>query len=134
VIDPAVDQAITSWSKLAGGARRVLQRLLAIGGNRLELFEVELHEARDGFLRAICLVLGVAAFGFLAVIALTAAVVVSLWQTSPVVVLLVVTVIYGGVALCLYSRLRTHHRKWKAFPESLDQLRKDRDSLEKMLS
>ena len=130
-----MDEGITGSSKkLAGGARELIQRLLAVVGNRLELFEVELHEARDDFLRAMCLLLGAVAFGFLAIIALTVALVVSLWETSPVVMLLALTVIYGGIACGLYWRVRIHHRGWKAFPGSLEQLRKDRASLEKTLS
>ena len=98
-----MDEGITGSSKkLAGGARELIQRLLAVVGNRLELFEVELHEARDDFLRAMCLLLGAVAFGFLAIIALTVALVVSLWETSPVVMLLALTVIYGGIACGLY--------------------------------
>ena len=69
---------------------------MTIGENRLELLTVEVQEERERLLHAFLLALGVAAFGLLAGITLTAAIVVLLWAWSPVAVLLTLTGLYGA--------------------------------------
>ena len=64
---------------------------MTIGENRLELLAVEVQEERERLLHAFLLALGVAAFGLLAGLTLTAAIVVLLWAWSPVAVLLILT-------------------------------------------
>ena len=95
---------------------------------------VEVQEERVRLLHAILLALGVAAFGLLAAIALTAALVVLLWPYSPSAVLLTLTGLYGVAAVCLYRRLTGLLRDWKTLSGTLDQLRKDRTCLEKRLT
>ena len=51
---------------LEASPKRIAQRLLTIGENRLELFLVEVQEERERLLHAVLLLLGVAVFGFLA--------------------------------------------------------------------
>jgi uncharacterized membrane protein YqjE len=111
-----------------------VQRLLTIGENRLELLTVEVQEERERLLHAFLLALGVAAFGLLAGLALTAAVVVGLWAWSHVAVLLALTCLYGAAGICLYRRLAGLLRDWQTLSASLDQLRKDRACLEKNLA
>jgi len=115
-----------AWKLLAG-------RLLAIGENRLELLSVELQEERERLLRALLLALGVVAFGLLAAMTLTAAIVVKWWHSSPLAVLLSLTFLYGAAGAFLYWRLAGLLRDWQTLPASLDQLRKDRACLEKIL-
>jgi uncharacterized membrane protein YqjE len=115
-----------AWKQLAG-------RLLAIGENRLELLSVELQEERERLLRALLLALGVVAFGLLAAMTLTAAIVVKWWHSSPVAVLLSLAFLYGAAGAFLYWRLAGLLRDWQTLPASLDQLRKDRACLEKIL-
>ena len=80
---------IPSWNRhrqlgqLAATSKRFARRLLTIGENRLELLMVEVQEERERLLHAILLALGVAAFGLLAGITLTAAIVIWLWAYSP---------------------------------------------------
>jgi hypothetical protein len=64
---------------------------------------------------------------------LTIAIVVVLWQFSPVAVLLTLSAIYAAVAGWLYRRFLALQRDWRTFPETIDQLRKDRVCLEKSL-
>jgi uncharacterized membrane protein YqjE len=94
---------------------------------------VEVQEERERLLHAFLLALGAAAFGLLAVLTFTAAVIYALWNDSPLVVLLTLTAIYGaaGIGLCL--RLKILLRDWQTLSASLDQLRKDRLDLEKIL-
>ena len=106
---------------------------MTIGENRLELLAVEVQEDRERLLHAVLLVLGMGAFGLLAGITLTAAIVVWLGADSPVAVLLTLTGLYGAAGVCLCRRLTGLLRDWQSLSASLDQLRKDRACLEKIL-
>ncbi len=120
-------------SQITAIAKRMLHRLLAISENRVELFLVEVQEERERLVRVILLAVGVAAFGLLAGVALTLAIVVLFWNHSPVVVLLALTALYGSVAGFLYRRMIMLQRDWQTLPGTLDQLRKDRECLEQNL-
>jgi len=115
-------------------AKRLARQLLAIGENRFELLLVELQEERERLLHAILLGLGVAAFGLLAGVGLTAAIAVLFWKLSPLAALLALTFLYGMAALCLYWRLSRLLRQSQILPATADQLRKDRVCLEKHLT
>jgi uncharacterized membrane protein YqjE len=129
-----METASVSFKELATTSRRFAQRLLTIGENRLELLTVEVQEERERLLHAFLLALGVAVFGLLAGITLTAAIVVWLWAYSPVAVLLTLTGLYGVAAVCLYRRLTGRLRDWQTLSATLDQLRKDRACLGKTLA
>ena len=120
--------------KLVETSKRFARRLLTIGENRFQLLMVEVQEERERFLHAILLALGVAAFGLLAGVALTGAIVVLLWELSRVAVLLVLTGLYGATAIWLYRRFSLLLRDWQNLPATFDQLRKDRACLEKNLT
>ena len=120
--------------KLVETSKRFARRLLTIGENRFQLLMVEVQEERERFLHAILLALGVAAFGLLAGVALTGAIVVLLWELSRVAALLVLTGLYGATAVWLYRRLSLLLRDWQNLPATFDQLRKDRACLEKNLT
>jgi uncharacterized membrane protein YqjE len=128
-----METATVSFKQLAATSRRFAQRLLTIGENRLELLTVEVQEERERLLHAILLALGVAAFGLLAGITLTAAIVVWLWAWSHVAVLLALTCLYGAASVSLYRQLTGLLRDWQTLSATLDQLRKDRACLEKTL-
>lgn len=128
-----MEPATISLGQFAASARRFVRRLLTIGENRLELMMVEVQEQRERLLHAILLALGVAAFGLLGGVTLTGAVVVLLWEVSHVAALLVLTGLYAAAAVLLYWRLTVLLRDWKNLPATLDQLRKDRECLEKSL-
>ena len=128
-----METATVSFRQLAATSRRFAQRLLTIGENRLELLTVEVQEERERLLHAILLALGVAAFGLLASLTLTAAIVVLLWTWSPLAVLLTLTGLYGAAGVCLYRQLTGLLRDWQTLSATLDQLRKDRACLEKIL-
>jgi uncharacterized membrane protein YqjE len=106
---------------------------MTIGENRLELLAVEVQEEHQRRLHAFLLALGVAAFGLLAGLTLTAAIVVLLWPWSSVAVLLILTALYAAAGICLYRRLTGLLRNWQMLSATLDQLRKDRECLEKIL-
>jgi uncharacterized membrane protein YqjE len=129
-----MERPLTNSGQLVETSKRFARRLLTIGENRFELLMVEVQEERQRLLYAILLALGVAAFGLLAGVALTGAIVVLLWELSRVAALLVLTGLYGATAVCLYWRLTLLLRDWQNLPATLDQLRKDRACLEKLLT
>ena len=129
-----MEPAPINAGQLVATSKRLARRLLTIGENRLELLMVEVQEERERLLRAILLALGVAAFGLLAGVALTGAIVVLLWELSRVAALLVLTSFYGTTAFVLYRRLTLLLRDWQNLPATLDQLRKDRACLEHNLT
>ena len=129
-----MEDATVSFQQLAATSRHFARRLLAIGENRLELLTVEVQEERVRLLHAFLLALAAAAFGMLAGITLTAAVVVLMWERAPVATLLILTGIYGVAAAVIYRRLTGMLHDWQTLSASLDQLRKDRACLEKILA
>jgi uncharacterized membrane protein YqjE len=116
---------------VAASTRSLLQRLLLICENRLQLLMVEAQEERQRVLLAAALAIGIAVFSLLAGVALTAIIAVLLWEQSPIIALLVMTILYLAVAAVLYLWLNRLFRNWRSFAATLDQLRKDRDCLHK---
>jgi uncharacterized membrane protein YqjE len=128
-----MEESTVSLGQLGATSKTFARRLLTIGENRLELLTVEVQEERERLLHALLLALGVAAFGLLAGLTLTAALVVWLWAW-PVTVLLILTGLYAAAGICLYRRLIGVMRNWQTLSASLDQLRKDRACLEKIFA
>lgn len=129
-----MDLATDDRGKFGACSKRLAQRLLTIGENRLELLALEVQEERACLLRAVVLALGVAVFGLLGSLTLTAAIAVWLWTWSPGAVLLILTVVYIAAGVCLYRRLAALLNNWQTLSATLDQLRKDRACLEKVLA
>jgi len=129
-----METATASFTELAVTSRALARRLMTMGENRLELLTVEMQEERERLLQAILMALGVAAFGLLACMTLTAIIVVLLWAWSPWAPLLVLTGLYGVAGIFLYQRLAGLLRNWHTLSATLDQLRKDRACLEKILA
>jgi uncharacterized membrane protein YqjE len=130
---PFMEESTGNFRHLSMTWKRFARRLLIIGENRLELIALEVQEGRERLLHAVLLALGVAAFGLLAGLTFTAAIVVLFWPW-PVAVLLIMTGLHGAVGICLYRRLAGRVRDWHAFSASLDQLQKDRACLERILA
>ena len=122
-----------SFRQLGATSKDCARRLMIIGENRLELLTVEVQEERERLLHAFLLALGAAAFGLLAGLTLTAAIVLCLWPGSPLAVLLTLTGLYGAAGLGLCWRLNILQRDWQTLSATLDQLRKDRAAFEKIL-
>jgi hypothetical protein len=59
--------------------------------------------------------------------------VVLFWAYSHVAVLLILTVLFGAAGFYFYRRLTGLLGNWQTLPASLEQLRKDRVCLEKIL-
>ncbi len=128
-----MEESTDGFGRVSTASKHFARRLLTIGENRLELLTVEVQEERERLLHALLMALGVAAFGLLAGMTLTAAIVVMLWSYSHVAVLLILTLIYGAAGLALARRLTSLMREWQTFSATIGQLRKDRECLEKIL-
>jgi uncharacterized membrane protein YqjE len=128
-----MEESTVSLRRLAAVAKQFAARLLIIGENRLELLQVEVQEERERLLLAFLLALGVAAFGLLAALTLTAGIVVLFWPYSHLAALMILTGLYGAAGIFLYYKLSRLLRDWQSFSATLDQLRKDRACLEKIL-
>lgn len=125
--------SLANLQLLGSAARKLGRQVLALGQNRLELIAVEVQEERERLLQALLLALAVAAFGLLASLTLTAAIVVLLWAYSPVLSLLLLTGLYGIAASMICRRLIILMRDWQTLAATRDQLRKDRASLEALV-
>jgi uncharacterized membrane protein YqjE len=129
-----MENSTASFQELATTSKQFVRRLATIGENRLELLAVEVQEERERILLAFLLALGVAAFGLLAGITFTAGIALWLWSWSPLVVLAILTLLYVASGFFLYQRLNGLLRNWQTLSATLDQLRKDRACLEKILA
>ncbi|HEX7569971.1 MAG TPA: phage holin family protein [Verrucomicrobiae bacterium] len=129
-----MENSTATFGQLAANSKMFARRLATIGENRLELLAVEVQEEGERILRAFLLALSVAAFGLLAGLTLSAAIVVWLWAWSPVGVLLIMTGLYAAAGIFLYRRFTSLLRDWQTLSASLEQLRKDRLCLEKFLT
>lgn len=116
---------------LGDATKRIAQRMFVIVENRLQLLMVEAQEERERALLAIWMALGAAAFGLLAGVALTITIAVAFLEHSPIIALLVLTALYVIAAIFFFRRLVHLQRDWQTLPGTLDQLRKDRECLEK---
>lgn len=119
----------SATGQIGDATKRIAQRLFVIVENRLQLLMVEAEEERERVLLAILLALCAAAFGLLAGVALTVVIAVALWEHSPIIALLVLTLLYLGAAVFFYARLVRLQRDWQTLPETLEQLKKDRACL-----
>jgi uncharacterized membrane protein YqjE len=129
-----MEDSAVSFGQIAETSKHFVRRLVTIGENRLELLAVEVREEHERRLHAFLLALGVAVFGLLAGLTLTAVIVVLLWAWSSVAVLLILTALYAAAGICLYRQLIGLLRNWQTLSTTLDQLRKDRACLEKILA
>jgi uncharacterized membrane protein YqjE len=116
---------------LGDATKRIAQRVFVIVENRLQLLMVEAQEERERVLLAILLALCAAVFGLLAGVTLTVVIAVALWEHSPIIALLVLVALYAIAAMVFYGRLFRLQRDWQTLPGTLEQLKKDRECLEK---
>jgi uncharacterized membrane protein YqjE len=123
------DVADEPLSDLLGASRRVAQRTIDIGANRVELLVVEVQEERERLLHSFHLAVASAAFAVLAGFALTFALAVLLWDHGAVAVLFTTAAISACASLFLCSRILRLQRDYPMFGATLAQLRKDRECL-----
>jgi len=113
-----------------GALRRVLAQLLTLLLSRGEFAALELAQARAQLVRWLLLGLVAATFFELAVLAASGALAVMLWDRFGPSVLVVLAVVFAGVAAALLRRLRREIAEMPPlFSETLAELAKDRNAL-----
>ena len=125
-MDPSRESSPGLFSSLKG----LLNTALAGVENRIELFLVELREERIRVFDVLLLGCTAAVLGFMALLTVTATLVVIFWDSARVPVLVVLSTCYLGGAVVAIWRLKVRLRKWSSFSATLDELKKDRTCLE----
>jgi uncharacterized membrane protein YqjE len=115
---------------LAGAVKRILWRLMAVSHNRAELLMVEMHEERTRGQMIIFLGAGVAVFGILAILTVTA-VIACAFARHLLLALGVLAAFYCIGAFFFYVKLARMLRRWEPFTSTRDQIDRDRECLEK---
>ncbi len=106
--------------------RRLVAGVLALAEKRLELFTIELQEEKLRLFNLLWRAVAAVVLGFLALITATALLVVCLWETAPVLTLLVVTLAYGLTAAGLaWSIVRQLRQGPRPFAATVAEFRKD---------
>ena len=115
--------------QLASTSKRVLGGLHLMFANRLKLLLLEVREEQPRLLQSLLLGLAAGLCLLMAVLCLTAFIVVLGWDFSPVLVLGAVAAMYvlGGLFLC--RKLRALFENWHALPATRDQFAKDREAI-----
>jgi uncharacterized membrane protein YqjE len=117
---------------LAGAAKRVAWRLLAICHNRAELLMVEMQEERERARVIVFLAAAVAVLGLLAGITVTA-VIACAAGSHIFTALIILAILYTVGAVFFYLKLAQLKRDWETLPGTREQLEKDRECFEKTL-
>jgi uncharacterized membrane protein YqjE len=131
-----MESSANGTPNLLDASKRLAQQTLVVCENRMHLFLVEAQEERERIFRAFALSLGVAIFALLVGVALTGLVAVVCWEWSPVaaaVALCLLLIVYGTIAGFLYAQLAELRRDWQSFAATCNELRKDKECLEKDL-
>lgn len=115
---------------LLATGRRILRLIGSLARSRLELILVELKEERIRVVDALLFaVLGVVC-AVMALVLFTFTLVVIFWEHS-VLVLVVLTLLYGAAASAAFLTLRDRLRRWETLSATLEQFKKDLACLEK---
>ena len=118
---------------LTGAIKRILWRLMAVGHNRVELLMVEMEEERARAQTIVFLSAGIAVFGLLAVLTVTA-VIACAFASHLLLALGVLAAFYCIGALLFYVKLSRMLQHWDAFTGSRDQFEMDRECLGKRVT
>lgn len=117
-----------SGSGLVGSLRRLLETAVSLAQRRLELIALEAQEEKVRLLDLLFRAAVVIVLGWMALLTATATLVVAFWDTHPVIVLVVVTVLYGGMAAVMALGLRRRLRDGpRPFAGTIEEFRKDRE-------
>jgi uncharacterized membrane protein YqjE len=126
-----MDDAPPTGGGILSTVTRLFQTLRGVAENRLELFLVELKEERSKLFAALLLLAVLVVCAFMTLVMLTLLVVVAFWETHRLLVLALVTAAYAGMALAAFAVLCARLQRWRAFSETLEQIKKDRSCFEK---
>jgi uncharacterized membrane protein YqjE len=114
---------------ILGSLCRIGETLLGSVQNRVELLANDMQEEKRRLVEAILLSATAAAFGLMTVALLTVAFVVSVWENGRIYALTGLSVVYGLAALWAGLRLRRRLAERTALRDTLNELTKDRECL-----
>jgi uncharacterized membrane protein YqjE len=106
---------------------RMIKTLRDVVENRVELFLLEHKEARVRFIDASLLAAAAIVCALMALVLITATVVVIFWDTHRVLVLVLFAAAYSATATLAFINLRSRLGRWQSFPATREQLKKDRE-------
>ncbi len=116
--------------RLGASIRSALTHALGLIHTRLSLALIELAEARDAFLAVFILAIAAMVMCTLALIAVSALIIVLAWDALGWRVILLLAVIYAGCSWLLWRTARGLIREGRlGLPQTLGELRQDRDAL-----
>jgi uncharacterized membrane protein YqjE len=108
--------------------RNLFGSLVELAGRRLELLTLEAQEEKARLLDLVFRAALIIVLSWMALVCATATLVVAFWDRHPVLVLVVVTLAYGGAAAWLALSLRRRLREAsRPFAVTIEELRKDRE-------
>lgn len=119
---------------LSAASKRIADRFISIVENRLALALVEIQEEREKILRSLWYAIAASICLLLAGITVTAIVIIAFWGNHPIVALLVLMAFYLSVAGVFSLRLAKLQREWNVLSATIEELKKDRECLGKILS
>jgi uncharacterized membrane protein YqjE len=116
---------------LLATGKRILRSVGDLAHNRLELFLVELKEERIRLFDALLLVALCLLCALMTLALVTFTIVMIFWDEHRVLVLVLLTLVYGAGAGASFWSLRNRLRHWQSFAATMEQIKKDRACLEK---
>jgi uncharacterized membrane protein YqjE len=128
---PSTQQAFASADHGLGATTRdLIQHIIGLISARLSLAALELSEARDAALLVIVFALGAFIAGSFALIALSALIVVLTWDALGWRIVLLLTLVYAGIAALLIYQIRRIIRAGRlGLPATLAELKQDSETL-----
>lgn len=122
--------ATPSTPSRGGSPRRFAGALLGLVHGHIALFGEELKEQQSHTLRLLVLVSLSLVFGLLLVIGLSAALLISFWDSHRLTVIFLLCAAYGlGLLICLLRLLAQLRNAPPPFSASLEELARDREQL-----
>lgn len=131
--EPRMEPKEDAVPSLIDASKRLARHAMVIWENRVQLFLLEVEEERNQIIRMFALGAGIAVFVMLAFMTLTALIAVACWKWSPLGTLAILVVLYGGTAGFFYWQLKRLQRNWQIFADTLNELKKDHECLERDL-
>ncbi len=115
---------------LSGSLRRLFATLLLVWQNRLEMAAVELNEEKFRLLEVLILGAACFVFGIVALLTITAPLVIMLWDPAGVPLLIGFSIVYFLAALLAILALRNKIRNWPpTFAHTVAEIKKDSECL-----
>ncbi len=100
--------------------------LMSLAQRRVELLTIEAQEEKARLLDLVFRAAVILVMGWMALLTATATLVVAFWDSHPVIVLLTVTLLYGGTAGYLAFSLKRRLREAaRPFSGTIEELRRD---------